>query len=647
MILKRPDLRPPRLNIIHRDARRATTGYIFASPAFSGQYRPDSGPYIFDTINGTLIWSGISAASGAEHSNVQGLHLCLYKENPHLCFWRGQQRDGHGGGVGVIMSQDYTVVKTISSTSSQTGVDLHEFHLTPDNTALITTYQPRFIEGLWVLDSCFEEIPVDSNPEEQTHFQWCASDHVSLDENSHRKDLSSNHKGKTPDRAWDYVHLNSIDKSPAGDYLVSARNLDCIMLVSGVDGHILWRLGGGKSSNFTLDGDAHFARQHDARFVSGLGIGSGVTTISLFNNRNDGVNLKSHPSGGLVLELNHTSATAKRVSDYGRITLPKSESGDSNKKVKEFISSNGMGNLQTLPNGHVLTNFGQHGAMAEYPHEGGDPMFYANLLPPPDSLSASPLDWKAINYRTFLYPFDSNGQGQWTGQPTTPPDLWSYARTPTTAQSFYVSWNGDTRTETYRFWVSDDDSDDPTSYSSSSSLSSQPPAHESFQQAGSWPRDRGSFETNFTAEGTSHPWAFAEALDAGGVSLANSTKVRTYVPPEGDREACGELHCFPMRLRDEDLVPLDEYSAAMGFGAGDGGERAGKGTVGHRVLGMLEHVFALVGLGLCAWWVLRRVCNGWRELRREYDPVVVDRAETRVMIARGHYSGVGQRRLQA
>lgn len=549
------------------------------------------------------------------------------------------------------MSEDYTVVNTVSaSTLSPGGVDLHEFRLTPDNTALITTYQTRFIDGLWVLDSCFEEVPIDAIAEEQKLFRWCASDYISLDENSHRGDLSSTHKGKTPDRAWDYVHLNSVDKSPAGDYLISARHLDSVMLVSGVDGHILWRVGGGKASNFTLGGDAHFARQHDARFVSGLGIGDGITTISLFNNRNDGVNLLDHPSGGLILELDHARATARRVSEYGKISVSQSKGGDS--REKEYISANGMGNLQNLPNGHVLANFGQHGAIAEYTREGGDPVFYANLIPLSDSHSASPSEWKTTNYRAFLYPFDDpSGMGQWTGQPTTPPDLWTYARAPTAQQYFYVSWNGDTRTATYRFWVS---GDDPCPASSppgtcTGTGPSQAPADGAFQQAGSRPRDRASFETSFAAGagggGPPRHWAFAEALDAAGASLANSTKVRTYVPAESDRARCGDRHCFPAGLRGGDLVPLDEFATAMGFRAG-GGQGAGKGA--HWFLGLLEHAFALVGLGLCAWWVLGRVCNGCRDVRREYGPgVVVDREEVRKMNARGHYSGVDQRRLQA
>lgn len=51
----RPDLRPPRLNIAVRDAARATPGLLFVAPTFNGDYKPDSGPYIFDT-NGVSLF---------------------------------------------------------------------------------------------------------------------------------------------------------------------------------------------------------------------------------------------------------------------------------------------------------------------------------------------------------------------------------------------------------------------------------------------------------------------------------------------------------------------------------------------------------------------------------------------------------------
>lgn len=59
-----------------------------------------------------------------------------------------------------------------------------------------------------------------------------------------------------------HSHLNSIDKDMNGNYLVSARATNTIFLVSGVDGSVIWRLGGDNSS-FTQD--FVFSRQHHAR----------------------------------------------------------------------------------------------------------------------------------------------------------------------------------------------------------------------------------------------------------------------------------------------------------------------------------------------------------------------------------------------
>ncbi|KAK2604174.1 hypothetical protein N8I77_007125 [Diaporthe amygdali] len=626
----RPDLRPPRLNILTADRERATPGYIFVSPSFSSQYRPDSGPYIFDT-NGTLIWSGINAAGGADSSDVHGLYVCQYRNTPHLCFWRGQQRGTHGGGMGVIMDSSYNIVRTMSA-YNPAGVDFHEFLLTSDNTALITTYPPRFIDALWTLDSCFEDIPLFTD-DNRTPFQWCASEHLDFSENPSREGFIAAHKGQTPDRSWDPVHLNSVDKTSTGDYLISARHLDSIMLVSHLDGSIIWRLGGAKSS-FKLDG-FNFTRQHDARFLSDIN-GSGMI-ISLFNNNNDGATLKNNPSRAMVVVLDMRDMSARQLSEYGRVPVGAAGFNITGQEDKRYIDSNGMGNVQLLPNGHVLAHFGRHGAIAEYPPEGdSNPVFFANLLP---AQSPSPpseaLTWSANNYRAFLYPLNNTATPntnsnttaitpiQWEGKPTTRPDLWTYARTPNTLMTFYVSWNGDTRTASYKFHVS---------LLKVSEQTTTPPDDADFQWAGTWPRT--GFETNMTIGGA-RPWAFAEALDAEGRSLANSSKVRTYVPAKEDWGRCGKWHCFPEVMTDADVLPLVESLGDKKEGSlvagGDGGKGpVVAGEIGLGVLGLVEHVFALVGLGLCAWWVWKRAScrgRGWRASTRGYKPVGKEESE--------------------
>lgn len=534
--------------------------------------------------------------------------------------------------MGVIMDTSYNIVRTVAA-SNRAPVDFHEFLLTSDNTALITTYPPRFLDALWVLDSCFEDIPLFSD-DGRVPFQWCASDHLDINENPTRKEFIAAHKGQTPDRAWDPVHLNSVDKTPAGDYLISARHLDSIMLVSHLDGSIMWRLGGVKSS-FKTEG-FNLTRQHDARFLSYIDDADRIRgmIISVFNNNNDGTTLKGNPSRALVLELDMRTLEAYRISEYGRVPAGAAGFNGTELDSRRYVDSNGMGNVQLLPNGHVLTHFGRHGAIAEYPPEGdSDPIFFANLLPAQQTPSppSEALSWTANNYRAFLYPLtnstnttdaaDTNPNtntnsttvaalpAQWEGKPSSRPDLWAYSRTPATLMTMYVSWNGDTRAKTYRFHVSILES------AAAQSGGLEPPPDEDFQWAGDWPRT--GFETNMTVGGA-RPWSFAEALDAEGRSLANSSKVRTYVPRKEDWKTCGRWHCFPNITEEADVLPLVEglgesdRPAAAVPGPQPGAVDVGQVGVGVGVLELVEHVFALLGLGFCAWLVWSRVSRGGR-----------------------------------
>lgn len=525
--------------------------------------------------------------------------------------------------MGVILDQRYQVVKTVHPRTGGTGVDFHEFKLTESgNSALIVTYQPRFVEGAWVLDNCFEEVPLDDSALASagdgsgTSFAWCATDHIPLSSNPNRKAFQKEAKGngETPDRAWDYIHLNSVDKSAQdGSYLISARHLDTIFAISPADGSILWQLGGDKSS-FRLDKGLKFSRQHDARFIansSSRDINSSVT-ISLFNNANDGVTLKNNPSRGLLVHLDLDTMTARETASYGNVPPP------ANDLRRTYLSSNGMGNFQALPNGNVLTSFGRHGAIAEYATSGDtkEPVFYADFTAPSSLATAS--RWSASNYRAYLLPLPPSTStttkgATWTGLPTETPALWTYARTSTNLMTFYASWNGDTRATTYKFWISDD-------------AHPSAPAKNTFHVAGTWDRSVVGFETNYTI-GSARPWAFAEALDAAGTSLANSSVVRTYVPAEEDAKTCGKWNCFPdvQQLTAAELAPLDDAAALSGL---DGVRKGGLGGLGTPVT-LLEHVFALIGLGACAWWIWARMGMriGSKRHMKGYSPVAREKEE--------------------
>lgn len=575
------------------------------------------------------------------------------------------------------------------------GLDFHEFRLLSGaaalgggDSALVVTYGPRFVGGTWVLDSCFEEVPLgrgsgggDDVDEDDgsSSFVWCATDHIPLADNPGRSDFerSAGGNGRVPDRAWDYAHINSVDKSPTGrEYLVSARHLDTIYCVSAVDGSILWRLAGSdaaaKSSSsssspaFRLDNNWHFARQHDARFLDNddddrdnNNNNNSSLTVSFFNNANDGVALKNNPSRAVIARLDLATMTATKLAEYGDVPLLATTTTTGTGTQQTYLSSNGMGSVQSLShplsNGssrrHILASFGRHGAMAEYdagssPSDRGrkDPIFYADFAAPAALPAAS--RWSASNYRTYLlpaaeeeeeeppnpstfspdHPNNNNNKGTpsssslsattgtWTGHPIAArPALWSYSRTPTDLQTFYVSWNGDTAARTYKFWISDVD-DNNAATTPPSTPPTSPPAPHTFHVAGTVAR--AGFETNLTI-GSARPWAYAEALDARGRSLANSTVVRNYVPSPEDAAACGRWHCFPdvaASAPAEWLLPLDD-GAALAGGAGAGGASRVPGA-----LALLEHILALCGLGFLALWLWMRMRRGSRD-KKGYRPV--------------------------
>lgn len=496
------------------------------------------------------------------------------------------RRGTTGRGVGLILNQQYEVVKTVRSLAPGTAVDFHEFTLTPAGTALIITYTPKFLDGLWVLDSCFEDLTLDDNMlGHPVGAEWCATTHIPPPAAAAAQraafEAAAPGNGRTPARAWDYAHINSVDRTPDGNYLVSARHLDTIYKVSGAaDGAILWQLGGANSSFALVDG-LRFARQHDARLLD-------ATTVSLFDNANDGVALTGHPSRALVVELDLQAMTARAVAAYSAVP-----------SAPGFVASSGMGSVQRLPaSGHVLTSFGRFGAMAEYAGRGGggedEAVFYADMKAPAALPAAQ--QWAASNYRASLVPVAA-----WVGAQPAPggerPALWTYARTRTNLMTFYVSWNGATTVDRYRFWIAEG-------------------REEKFVYAGVWPKT--GFETNFTI-GSARPWAFAEALDAEGRSLGNSSVVGTYVPREEEAKACGKWHCFPEVTAAAELLPV---GAAGGWEVGEKVVVAG-GFDGLGMLALVEHIFALVGLGLLAWLAWTRACRGRRDMGG-YRPVEKD-----------------------
>lgn len=82
-------------------------------------------------------------------------------------------------------------------------------------------------------DSAYQEIDLETG---EARFTWIASERIGLDE--------SVNSGLKSEAGWDWVHQNSVEKTPDGNYLVSERHLSAAMLINGTDGDRIWQLGG-------------------------------------------------------------------------------------------------------------------------------------------------------------------------------------------------------------------------------------------------------------------------------------------------------------------------------------------------------------------------------------------------------------------
>ncbi|GIK01784.1 hypothetical protein Aspvir_005825 [Aspergillus viridinutans] len=351
--------------------------------------------------------------------------------------------------------------------------DLHEMRIIDGKTALITIYEtgPYDLEAYgfdpgngWVIDGVFQEVDITTG---EVLFEWKSLDYVPLSATLAPLRLDAVvGDGLTNGSAWDYFHINSVDKNHEGDYLVSARHTSSIYKISGMDGSIIWQLGGTQSS-FELT-NYNFSYQHHARFREG---NETTTILSFFDNGSNQHQNTSSTSSGMVISIDDSTNTSTLIRQY-------------------FAPGDGLlsitqGNVQILPNKNVVIGWGSKPSISEHT-EDGTAIFFATLASP-----------DAQNYRAF--------KSNWTANPSDPPALRSYSASTNSATTFWISWNGATDVDWWRIYATSPESDE---FMPLDVICSQ------------------GFETAY-ASSSYHPQSFAEAIAADGSSLANSSVVDT------------------------------------------------------------------------------------------------------------------------
>jgi hypothetical protein len=380
----RPDLRIPALTVTRNEAGAG------GDPIFIAPYNAPNGQAgaVIVAGDGEPIWENPLAGKVTTNFRVQ-----RYRGSPVLTWWEGSIELGHGVGEYVIVDGGYRTVRRVQAARGLHG-DLHEFVITPRDTALLTSYVvtdadlssvggPR---AGTIQDAIFQELDLATG---KVLLEWHSLDHVGLEESY------------APVGAdWDFCHINSVDLDDDGDLLVSARSTHTVYKVDR-RGAIRWRLGG-KRSDFGMGAGSGFAWQHDARRQPD-------GTLTVFDN--GAAPAVEKRSRGLILAVDESAMTAKLLRQY---THPR-------------ILAGSQGSVQLLANGNVFVGWGEVPRVSEFERSGR-------------LLFDAVLGRQYESYRAFRLP--------WSGRPAEAPAL-ALARD-RGGLTAYASWNGASDVDAWR-----------------------------------------------------------------------------------------------------------------------------------------------------------------------------------------------------
>jgi hypothetical protein len=391
----RKDLSPVSISVTKRGA--TGDGDFFLAP----QWGPvQDGPMILDP-NGNLIWfdhmSGDTSVASFSQQSYQG--------KPVLTWWEGTMAAGvAASGQDVIFDNTY---RQIAAVKAGNGLitDLHDFVITPQNTALITADYPVYANATSVkggrkkqivLDSVVQEIDI---PTGLVLFQWDSLDHIPLSDTHNTVPQSSG-------SPFDAYHLNSIEIDHDGNLLISSRETWAVYKVSRQTGAVMWTLGG-NHSNFKLASGTYWAFQHDVESHS-----ANDTLFTFFDNEGGPPQIRSQ-SRAIRVALDWKHMTARSISD---------------EKHSPPFASNYEGNLQQLNDGDFV-GWGQQPYFTQFDKR-GNTVFDAHMN-----------SWTA-SYRIYRF--------QWNATPWTTPAV--VASTSKGKTYVFMSWNGATNVAGWRVW---------------------------------------------------------------------------------------------------------------------------------------------------------------------------------------------------
>jgi EmrB/QacA subfamily drug resistance transporter len=416
-----PTLHPPKL---HTDgpvlAGKLAPGYIFAANFYNLNYPPlvgQSGPLILDR-NLQPVWF----QPVPESVVASNLSLQTYQGKPALAWWQGvvTNTGSTESGEDVVVNQHYQTVARLRATDGWV-LTLHEFLISGEDAWV--TANKNIAKNLSSYGGAYNGALIDSAVQEynlktgKLLRSWDALDHIPLGD--------SYASVPTNGFPWDAYHVNAIDLTGNGRFLVSMRNTWAAYMVNDT-GKIEWILGG-KRSDFEFGPGAAFQWQHDVKLQADSTAGS--TVLTMFDDHccqltGGGTSVPATgPSRGLVLKLDQAARTATLVAQYP----------GGGKFETEY-----MGDTQQLQNGNTFVGWGSEPYLSEYGPSGK--LLLEGSFPGSD-----------LSYRSTLE--------QWVGKPLTAPA--GAARQADGSTTVYASWNGATEVVSWRVLAGSGSGSDP------------------------------------------------------------------------------------------------------------------------------------------------------------------------------------------
>ena len=394
-----PSVELPKVTVT-KTGENTGPGLVLANPraAKKGQRM---GPMMFDEQGRVRWFNQLPPNRTSVNLQVQdydGKRILTWAERPPVLgpndVYNGKYETSY-----MVMADDrYRVMKRVRVKGVPQGLNaLHEFHITPRDTAFIIGFRniaSSKAGGRRVTEGLVQEIDLKTG---EVLLDWRSLDHVPVSEAA---------VPPQPGLPWDYIHLNSVSEDKDGNLLVSARHTHAVYKLDRETGEVIWTLGG-KGSDFELGKDAQFKYQHDAqRLEDGR--------LQIFDNAASDFDKKGVKSSRVLrLDVDEEAKTAKVGQEITHT---------------EDLLAFSQGNSRVLPNGNLFVGWGSVPVFSEHADDG-------TLL------------WSA-KFPSPLYQSYRGFKSEWRGNPTGKPRAAADGGSSTTV--VYASFNGSTEVERWR-----------------------------------------------------------------------------------------------------------------------------------------------------------------------------------------------------